>query len=216
MLTFQGGGAGQGGGTHVWHFQKPPHNTQSSVTCGYILTDSWSGDTHTYSWANLASVSFTADLNLKSSSDTYYASNGDATIDIANYDSFYCAIIMNGSAVFTLDTDSTATVHTLLVCRARTTDPCAVVTIQWRSMTGAWQEMIVRDYDGNRANNHEIIFDVWIRRVTTPGGSTYAIATVTPQAPRFVSMLEDKAYWGNNSEDNYENGVFGMRAYELS
>lgn len=216
MLTYQGGGSGQGGGTHVWHFQKPPHNTQDSATCGYILSDTWSGDTHTYSWSNIASISFTADLRLKSSSDTYYASNGDATIDIANYDSFYCAIIMNGSAVFTLDTDSTATVHTLLVCRARTTDPCAVVTIQWRSMTGAWQEMIVRDYDGNRANNHEIIFDVWIRRVTTPGGSTYAIATVTPQAPRFVSMFEDKAYWGNNPEDNYENGVFGMRPYELS
>lgn len=209
MLTYQGGGAGQGGGTHVWHFQKPPHNTQSSVTCGYIFTDSWSGDTHTYSWSNLSSVSFTADLTLKISQDTYYASSGNATIEITNNTSLYYTILMNGSAVFTLDTDSDNTIHTLLVCKRRTSDPCATVTIQWRSMTGAWQEMIVRDVYSTLAYNHEMIFDVWIRRVSTPGSSTYAIATVTPQAPRYVDMLADKTNWGQNNDD-FENGVFGM------
>jgi hypothetical protein len=82
-------------------------------------------------------------------------------------------------------------------------------------MTGAMQEMIVRDYDGVRETNHENIFDVWIRKVSTPSGSTYAIATVTPQAPRYVEMLADKTNWGQNNDD-FENGVFGMKPYNLS
>lgn len=216
MLTYRGGGGSSGSGTNTWRFQHDAYNGQSSTVNGYALFDTWSGDTHTYSWSSISSESFNAGLYLKSSADTYFASSGNATIEITSNASLYYAIIMNGNAVFTLDTDSTSTVHTLLVCRARTSDPCAVVTIQWRSMNGTMQEMIVRDYDGARANNHEIIFDVWIRRVTTPGSSTYAIATVTPQAPRYVSMFEDKAYWGNDSYDNLENGVFGMRPYELS
>lgn len=215
MLTYRGGGGGSSGGQSTWRFQHAPSDRQNSSVNGYALYDTWSGGTHTYSWSSINSTSFTADLNLKISQDTYYASSGNATIDITNNTSLYYTILMNGSAVFTLDTSSENTIHTLLVCRARTTDPCAVVTIQWRSMTGAWQEMIVRDYDGDRETNHENIFDVWIRKVSTPGGSSYAIATVTPQAPRYMVMLEDEHNWGQNN-DNLENGVFGMKPYDLS
>ncbi|MBR4792508.1 MAG: hypothetical protein IK038_02475 [Bacteroidaceae bacterium] len=209
MLTYRGGSSGTSGGTSVWQFQHSPHNGQSSVVNGYIFYDSWSGDTHTYSWSTISSTAFTADLYLKTGSDTYYAGSGNATIDITDATSTYYLIVMNGSAVFTLDTGSGTTVHTLLVCRRRTSDPCASVTIQWRSMTGSLQEMIVNNNYSTLAYSHEIIFDVWIRKVSTPGGSTYAIATVTPQAPRFVDMLADKTNWGNN-DDDFENGVFGM------
>lgn len=211
MLTYQGGGGSSGSGTHMWRFQHAPYDKQDSATNGYALFDTWSGDTHTYSWSNISSVSFTGDLRLKTSQDTYFASSGNATIEITDNNSLYYAIMMNGSAVFTLDTDSEATVHTLLVCRHRTSDICAEVTIQWRSMTGVLQEMRVFDYSTTQDNNHEIVFDVWIRRVSAPGGSTYAIATVTPQAPRFVSLLEDKSNWGY--ADTTENGVFGMKPY---
>ena len=122
---------------------------------------------------------------------------------------------MNGSAVFTLDTTSDETVHTLLMCTRRTSNPCSTVTIQWRSMTGAMQEMRVQDDYSGLDNNHEIIFDVWIRRVSSLGG-TYAIATVTPQAPRYVYLLEDKSNWGSNVNDARENGVFGMKPYNFN
>lgn len=211
MLTYRGGSSGQGGGTAVWQFQRSPHNGQSSTDNGYVFYDSWSGDTHTYSWSTINSTAFTANLALKTSSDTYYASNGNATIDITDSTTTYYTVIMDDSAVFTLDTGNKATIHTLLVCRRRTSDPCTCVTIQWRSMTGTLQEMRVFDYDTTLSNNHEIIFDVWIRSVTTPGGGTYAIATVTPQAPRFVSLLEDKRVWDYG--DTTENGVFGMKPY---
>lgn len=211
MLTYRGGGGGSSGGKSTWRFQHAPSDRQNSATNGYALYDTWSGGTHTYSWSSISSTSFTADLNLKISQDTYYASSGNATIEITNNNSLYYTILMNGNAVFTLDTDSEATVHTLLVCRHRTSDICATVTIQWRSMTGAMQEMRVFDYSTRQDNNHEIIFDVWIRKVSSPGGSTCAIATVTPQAPRFVSLLEDKSNW--DYADTTENGVFGMRPY---
>lgn len=209
MLTYQGVSAGESGGTAVWRFIRAPYNNQSSSANGYVFHDSWSGDTHTYSWSTVNSSAFSANLALRTSSDTYYASNGNATIDITNTSSLYYLVLMNGSAVFTLDTDSEATIHTLLMCRRRTSDVCACVTIQWRSATGQLQEMRVYDYSTMNANNHEIIFDVWIRKVSTPGGGTYAIATVTPQAPRFVSLLEDKNVW--DYDDTTENGVFGMK-----
>lgn len=211
MLTYRGGGGQSGSGTNTWRFQHDAYKGQSSAVNGYALFDTWSGDTHTYSWSSISSESFTAGLYLKSSADTYFASSGNATISITSNASLYYNIIMNGSAVFTLDTNSDETVHTLLMCRRRTSDPCSTVTIQWRSMTGALQEMIVRDDYTSPAYNHEIIFDVWIRRVSSPGGGTYAIATVTPQAPRYVELLEDKTTWGNNNNDNFENGVFGMK-----
>lgn len=215
MLTYRGGGGGSSGGQSTWRFQHAPSDRQNSSTNGYSLYDTWSGTTHTYSWSSINSTSFTADLNLKISEDTYFASSGNATIDITNNTSLYYTILMNGSAVFTLDTSSENTIHTLLVCRRRTSDPCAAITIQWRSMTGAWQEMIVQNYWSTPAYNHEMIFDVWIRKVSTPGGSSYAIATVTPQAPRYVDMLADKTNWGQNNDD-FENGVFGMRPNYLN
>ena len=214
MLTYTGGGGGSGGGTRTWWFQHSPYNKEDTTTNGYSLHHTWtSGGTNTYSWSSIASTAFSADLYLKTGSDTYYAGSGNATIDITDTNTLYYTIMMNGSAVFTLDTASESTVHTLLMCKRRTTDPCATVTIQWRSMTGALQEMIVRDDWSTLTNNHEIIFDVWIKKVTTPGGGTYAIATVTPQAPRFVSLLEEKSNWGNGMYDTDENGVFGMKPY---
>lgn len=209
MLTYHGGGGSSGSGTHAWRFQHSPYDIQDSSVNGYIFHDTWSGDTHTYSWSSVNSTAFSANLALRTSSDTYYASDGNATIDITDTTSLYYLVLMNGSAVFTLDTNSEATVHTLLMCRHRTSDVCACVTIQWRSATGQLQEMRVYDYSTQNANNHEIIFDVWIRKVSTPGGGTSAIAIVTPQAPRFVSLLEDKNVWDYG--DTTENGVFGMK-----
>lgn len=199
MIYTFGRSTAPSGGSGAWIFRRMSI-ARTSTTDGTValsLNDTWTSDnTHTYSWSETHRSLYTGDLKILGNKTTYYASEGNQTITIdANHN---YEIEMDGSATFTLDTTSYTTIRTQLTVVHETSNPCSIVYLKWRTLTGKMFIMEINDNSSGSSEKHTTTVEIEIRYAsyTAQGGGTvsYAIASVRPLPYAYIDMGYDSAY----------------------